>query len=109
MKLQTKINYRFLALLLAVFLLAGVILYVVFGMLVDDNLDETLLNRSLKIKQNLSKNPSTALMTESMDQSITIVPITRSTIPAIFSVCFIIFHRLICSKTGNGKYQRSDN
>ncbi len=53
MKLQTKINYRFLTLLLLVFLVAGGILYVALGLVVSENLDEILARKSEKILQDI--------------------------------------------------------
>ena len=74
MKLQTKINYRFLALLLVVFFVAGSILYFVLGLVVSENFDEILDHRSNIVKQSLLKSPTVALITESPDKSIEIKP-----------------------------------
>ena len=85
MKLQTKINYRFLVLLLFVFLFSGGILYVLLSLVVDNNLNEILEHRSERVKQNLITNPAIAYLSESPDQSIQIKPTVRSTIPVVFS------------------------
>jgi signal transduction histidine kinase len=85
MKLQTKTNYRFLVLLLLVFLLSGVILYVVLGLVVNENIDEILEHKSETVKQNLLNNPTITFETESQDKTIKIKPTSSSNIPIEFS------------------------
>ena len=74
MKLQTKINYRFLSLLLIVFLVAGVVLYFVLGLAVNHNFDKTLRNRSKTVKQSLSIGTSIAIIAPKTDKSIILKP-----------------------------------
>lgn len=80
MKLQNKINRRFLFLLLVVFSLAGVVLYFVLGYVVDVNLDEVLRNRADKIIRTLKIYPEAIDSSISLDQSIDIykIPPTES-------------------------------
>ena len=115
MKLQTKINNRFLAILLVVFLIAGVSLYFVLGLLVNNNLDETLLNKSLLIRKNLANKPSTFLLNKSLDQTITIKPSFRLIIPVTFSDTVILnindnemidYRKMDFGTKSNGKYYK---
>jgi signal transduction histidine kinase len=85
MRLQTKINYRFLSLLLIVFLVAGGILYVVMGMVVNQNLDENLQHRSKRVIQSLSINSSITAIAATNDPTIKIRPVNRSKIPEVFT------------------------
>jgi len=85
MKLQTKINYRFLSLLLIVFLVAGGILYVVMGVVVNQNLDENLQHRSKRVIQSLSINSSIAAIAATNDPTIKIRPVNLSKIPEVFT------------------------
>src|ERR1035437_8126019 len=85
MKLQTKINYRFLSLLLIVFLVAGGILYVVMGVVVNQNLDENLQHRSKRVIQSLSINAPIAAIAATNDPTIKIRPVNLSKIPEVFS------------------------
>lgn len=85
MKLQTKINYRFLALLLIVFMVAGVVLYFVLGMAVNDSFDRSLRNRSRAFIQSVTQNTSSDLLTEMHDKSVIIKPTTHRDIPQQFT------------------------
>jgi signal transduction histidine kinase len=76
MKLQNIINKRYLLLVIVVFSLAGIVLYIVLGMVVDNNTDEILKSRAEKVQQNLLRYPEKEIITNSPDQSITIKPTT---------------------------------
>lgn len=73
-KLQDKINLRYLIILLAVFSIAGMVLYLVLGSLVDRNIDEILRGRVGKIKHTLQRSPEKILIPESLDESMFIRP-----------------------------------
>jgi signal transduction histidine kinase len=81
MKLQTKTSYRFLVLLLLVFLMSGVILYIVLGLVMNENLDEILEHKIETVKQNLVKNPTNTSLIVSQDETIKIKPASSSYIP----------------------------
>ena len=70
MKLQTKINYRFLSLLLLVFMAAGVVIYFTLGLMVNHYLDHSLRNKSTIIKENLLQNHLESTIPGSFDKSI---------------------------------------
>ena len=70
MKLQTKINSRFLALTFLVFSIAGVLFYFALGRVVDQNIREMLKSRRASILLNLQKNASSIDSLESPDHSI---------------------------------------
>jgi signal transduction histidine kinase len=56
MKLQTKINRRFITLLLLVFLVAGCGLYFTLAAVIDSNIDEILSNRAETVRSSLHQN-----------------------------------------------------
>jgi signal transduction histidine kinase len=85
MKLQVKINRRFLILLLVVFSLAGTVLYFVLQSVVDNNLDEILTNRSDRIIRTLKYNPHSIDSAVSLDQSIDIIKISPTAPFRIYS------------------------
>jgi signal transduction histidine kinase len=85
MKLQTKINYRFLVLLLMVFLFAGGILYFVLGLVVNDNLDENLKEKGDKVIKSIGDTSLLSGVAESPDQTIRIKAVNRSHIRRSFS------------------------
>ena len=70
MKLQTKINIRFLALTFLVFSIAGVFFYFALGRVVDQNIREMLKSRQASIILNLQKNAPSIDSLESPDHSI---------------------------------------
>lgn len=74
MKLQNKINNRFLIVLLLVFIAVGIVLYFAMGIFVNDKFDELLEYRCEKLKEKTASYPflSTA---NSPDQNILIQPI----------------------------------
>ncbi len=74
MKLQNLINKRYLLLVIVVFSFAGTVLYIVLGIVVDNNTDEILKSRAEKVQQNLLRYPEKDIPTNSPDQSITIKP-----------------------------------
>ncbi len=70
MKLQTKINIRFLSITFLVFSFAGVLFYFVLGHVVDQNIREMLESRKAYITLSLEQNTPTSLPIESPDHSI---------------------------------------
>lgn len=72
MKLQTKINYRFLSLLLLVFMAAGVVIYITLGLMVNHYLDHSLRNKSAVYKENLMHNSPEKSILESFDKSVVV-------------------------------------
>jgi len=84
MKLQTKINYRFLSLLIIVFFAAGIVLYFVLGMEVNHSFDNSLRDRSRTFKQSLSLNSSIDLTNNIHDKSIIIKPVQQKFSGRIF-------------------------
>ena len=70
MKLQTKINIRFLALTFIVFSVAGVLFYFALGRVVDQNIREMLESRKAYIILSLQQNPLSNDSIESFDHSI---------------------------------------
>jgi signal transduction histidine kinase len=85
MKLQSIVNRRYLLLVIGVFILAGVILNVILGIVVNNNIDEVLKSRAAKIKQNLLEYPQKDFISNSFDQSITVKPVTYTKSFEIFS------------------------
>jgi Signal transduction histidine kinase len=73
MKLQTKINRRFITLLLLVFVVAGCGLYFILTAVIDFNIDEILSNRAETVQASLHQNKMT-LPFHSPDQTIDIQP-----------------------------------
>ena len=70
MRLQTKINIRFLALNFLVFTVAGVLFYFALGKVVDQNIREMLKSRQAYILLNLQQNPLSTDSLVSPDHSI---------------------------------------
>ncbi len=70
MKLQTKINIRFLTVTFLVFTVAGVLFYLTLGKVVDQNIREMLESRKAYIILSLQQNPPTIDSVESPDHSI---------------------------------------
>lgn len=70
MKLQTKINIRFLAVTFLVFSVAGVLFYFALDKVVDQNIREMLESRKAYIILNLQQNTPTSESIESPDHSI---------------------------------------
>jgi signal transduction histidine kinase len=85
MNLLNKINLRFLAILLAVFSLSGIVLFFVLGYVVDNNIDQILINRSKMVLKTLKNNPGSKTRTVSPDQSIVIDQIPLTSYYTIFS------------------------
>ncbi len=72
MKLADKINLRFLSVLLIVFSVAGVVLYFVLGMLVNQNIDDILKSKARKIEQMLQVSAPTQSLSLTRDQTVRI-------------------------------------
>ena len=70
MKLQTKINIRFLTVTFLVFSVAGVLFYFALGRVVDQNIREMLESRKAYITLELQQNKSLSDSLESPDHSI---------------------------------------
>ncbi|HAH23180.1 MAG TPA: hypothetical protein DCL77_05380 [Prolixibacteraceae bacterium] len=77
MKLQTKINTRFLALTFLVFSVAGVLFYFALGRVVDQNISEMLESRKEYILLNLQQHPLTVDSLVSTDRSIFIKQVDK--------------------------------
>ena len=70
MKLQTKLNIRFLGVTFLVFSLAGVLFYFALGHVVDHNIQEMLESRKAYIVLSLQQNTPTSDLVGSPDHSI---------------------------------------
>lgn len=84
MKLQTKINRRFIALLLLVFMVVGCGLYFILTAVIDFNIDEILSNRAETVQSSLHQNKIT-LPFHSPDQTIDIQPSNGQNVEQQFS------------------------
>ena len=78
MKLQTKINIRFLAFTFLVFSIAGVLFYFALDKVVNQNIREMLESRKAYIIISLLQNPPTVDTIESTDHSIFIKRINNT-------------------------------
>jgi signal transduction histidine kinase len=78
MKLQTKINIRFLAVTFLVFSIAGVLFYFALDKVVNQNIREMLESRKAYIIISLRQNPPTVDTIESTDHSIFIKRINNT-------------------------------
>jgi signal transduction histidine kinase len=78
MKLQTKINIRFLAVTFLVFSIAGVLFYFALDKVVNQNIREMLESRKAYIIVSLRQNPPTVDTIESTDHSIFIKRINNT-------------------------------
>jgi signal transduction histidine kinase len=85
MKLQTKINIRFLAVTFLVFSVAGVLFYFALDKVVDQNIREMLESRKAYILLNLQQNTPTSESIESPDHSIFIKRIEKMQQYIVFS------------------------
>jgi len=75
MKLQNKINIRFLIVTFLVFTLAGAAFYIALGKVIDRNIGEILESRRDNVKMFLRQHAVSDSMLVSPDHSITIKPI----------------------------------
>ncbi len=75
MKLQTKINIRFLLLMLIVFSISGIVFYVVLGKVVDENINDMMNLRKTRMTQFLQSH-SIAGPIYSPDNSFQIIPVS---------------------------------
>ncbi len=85
MKLQTKINIRFLAVTFLVFSFAGVLFYFALDKVVDQNIREMLESRKAYIILNFQQNTPTSESIESPDHSIFIKRTEKTEQYTIFS------------------------
>jgi len=69
MKLQTKINIRFLTVTFLIFSVAGVLFYFALDKVINQNIREMLESRKAYIILNLQQNPPTTDLLESPDHS----------------------------------------
>lgn len=93
MKLQFKINYRFLSIILAVFFIAGIALYFAFGFLVNKNIDSSLKQNSKIIANTLSLDTIAVSKINIKDKHIQITPINETHIKEYFADTAIFDHR----------------
>jgi hypothetical protein len=80
MKLQNKINIRFLMVTLVVFSMAGVLFYFALGRVIDQNIREMLDSRKTNVILYLQNNPTNSFPTVSPDRSIFIKQIQKAEI-----------------------------
>ncbi len=85
MRLQAKINVRFLAILFLIFSVAGTIFYYMLGNVVDQNIREMLDSRKAYILLNFQKNRLAIDTIPSLDHSIFIKSINKSKSYEIYS------------------------
>lgn len=78
MKLQNKINFRFLLITLLVFAVAGVVFYFALGQVIDQNIREMLDSRKTNIILYLQHNEEDNIIHESPDHTIFIRQIART-------------------------------
>ena len=78
MKLQTKINIRFLTVTFLVFSVAGVLFYFALGQVIDENIHEMLKSRKESVILKLSQNIPDADTIESPDHTIFITRIGKT-------------------------------
>jgi len=78
MKLQNKINIRFLLVTLVVFAAAGVLFYFALGRVVDQNIREMLSSRKAHVLLYLKNNESDKIVKVSPDHFIFIKPIAKT-------------------------------
>lgn len=81
MKLQTAINYRFLSLLLLVFMAAGIFIYITLGVVVNHHLDNSLRYKSVVFKKKFTDHYTANTIEGSFDKSVVVkctgAPITH--------------------------------
>ncbi len=111
MKLQAKINRRFITLLLLVFVVAGCGLYFILTAVINFNIDEILSNRAETVQSSLHQN-KIALPFHSPDQTIDIQPsngkiaerqFSDTTIYAASEKSMVPARKLVFSDRVNGK------
>ena len=78
MKLQNKINIRFLLVTLLIFAVAGVVFYFALGRVVDQNIREMLNSRKANIILYLQHNEADSIINVSPDHTIFIKQIAKS-------------------------------
>ena len=113
MKLQTKINLRFLLVILWLFAMAGVLFYFVLENVIDQNISEMLNSKMTNVNLYLQQNKVDQISFESPDRSIQIRNIrqTKSYISISDTLAYdedekqmIPFRKLIFSTSANGNY-----
>ena len=112
MRLQTKINIRFLLFILLLFSVAGVIFYFVLGKVIDQNISEMLKSKMTNVNSYLQQNKSDYTAYESPDRYIRIRKIIQSTKYAAISDTIawdedekqlIPFRKLVFATSANGE------
>jgi len=78
MKLQNKINIRFILITLLIFIGAGVVFYFALGRVVDQNIREMLYSRKANITLYLQHNEADTIIHESPDHTIFIRQIAKT-------------------------------
>jgi len=78
MKLQNKINIRFLLVTLLIFIIAGVVFYFALGRVIDQNISEMLNSRKANITLYLQHNEADNIIHESPDHTIFIRQIAKT-------------------------------
>lgn len=85
MKLQHKINIRFLLVTLLIFVIAGVVFYFALGRVIDQNIREMLNSRKANITLYLQHNEADNIIHESPDHTIFIRQIAKTEKRSIIS------------------------
>lgn len=78
MKLQTKINNRFLLVTLVVFIIAGVLFYFALGKVADQNINEMLNSRKVNVICYLQHTAPDSLSLKSADRTLFISPVPKT-------------------------------
>ena len=78
MKLQNKINIRFLLVTLIVFILAGVLFYFALGKVTDQNINEMLNSRKANVITYLQNTASDSISLKSADRTLFIYPVPKT-------------------------------
>ena len=77
MKLQNKINIRFLLVTLVVFILAGVLFYFALGKVTDQNINEMLNSRKVNVITYLQNTVPDSISHKSADHALFIYPVPK--------------------------------
>ena len=78
MKLQNKINIRFILVTLVVFILAGVLFYFELGKVTDQNINEMLNSRKANVITYLQNTAADSISFKSADRTLFIYPVPKT-------------------------------
>ncbi len=85
MKLQHKINIRFLLVTLVVFVLAGVLFYFALGKVTDQNINEMLISRKASVITYLQNISPDSISPKSADRTLFIYQVPKTEIKTVIS------------------------